>query len=159
MRLPSYRFIQLNQESFTQTFAEFRKYEFFESPIVFDLLNEEDEVQEIILIELSRFLQSLNITNVPYRAYTLTNSNLNLPLIISVKNKILLPGFHKRKKKSLNVRESSLLNKITLKQKKLSQMSINDYQAAIEIYSDSHKQIYKKQKLLNFMIQIGENNE
>jgi hypothetical protein len=154
MRLPSYRYIILKEDSFTQRLQSLKRYEFSENPIVFDMGLIRESSQDDVLTSLITELRKLNLSQIPYRVYIMSKSSLKFDDFIIVKNEQKLPLFHKKKEKSINVREASLLNKIKLKQRKLSQIENEYYQKALKEYADHHKDIAHKQEFINFLNHI-----
>lgn len=155
MRLPAYRYMIIKRDSFSQQLSAIKRYEFAENPIVFDLTLMKESSQDQILPELIQELKKLKLTQIPYQVYILSTSSLRFREFNIIKSDKELPIFHKKKEKSLNVREAALLNKIKLKQRKLSQIDAHYYDETIDRYASSQKRIKAKQNFFNFLSYIG----
>lgn len=90
----------------------------------------------------------------PYPLYIIVSDIETESFISLVDSPERLPRFFKQKSRPLNIKENNMLAKVSLKQKKLESINIEEFKPVVQTYAANHKMIYKKQVYLDYLNEV-----
>lgn len=140
MTLPNYKNIIIKNPTKDSIFEQLSRVNWSQSPMVLTV-SQLEENQFQALEHIDSFFNERPKINLPYAIYVLGDCpDYTGPLYITseIGN---LPKFYNFKSRSLNTKESSMMNKVLLKRENLSNLRSSEYLPILESYAKEHKKI------------------
>jgi len=137
MAIPSYKQVNIKSSAIETIHAQMSAQKYGHVPYIVDISHLGD--QGIAIRNIEHVMDTLDVPTSPYPVYIVASMiEYNGPLEVfkTIKD---CPGFFKQKVKPLNVKESTILQKINLKQKHLMQLRSEEYLPVLSEYASSHK--------------------
>lgn len=155
MGLPLYKVLEIYDPKKPALWAKLANAPIGQQPVVVDIsrLNEK-ELSALEYIE--EFIRLKKARPFPYPLYIISkikNHRGVLELVPSVEK---LPQYYKKKNRPLNMKENTLMAKVSLKQGKLENINIDEFTPVADAYAAKHKIIFKKQSYLDYLDSIHE---
>lgn len=145
MPIPTLKQIHLKSHKKDVIFEQFENHVFGTHPHIVHVAHLIEHQQEA-LSNLEWVFKKLHIWNQPYPIYILASiSQYQGPLLIA-RELGDIPIFYRQKQKAPNVKESTFLKKIELKQKNLQNFQKEEVEEVLKDYTQSHKKLLRYAK-------------
>ena len=154
MPLPLFRVVEILEVRRSSIWSKLVNAPIGKQPVVVDVRTARDmELEALELVD--EYLEENNVRDFPYKLYVLTNLSQH-PRLEVFKSWDDLPSFFKKKNRPLNMKENTLMAKVTLKQNSMENINFSEVQETLASYANKHKMLAKKQSYLDFLKDISE---
>ncbi|MBC74483.1 MAG: hypothetical protein CME64_00550 [Halobacteriovoraceae bacterium] len=154
MPLPLFRVVEILEVKRSSIWAKLANAPIGKQPVAVDVRPAKElEYEALELVD--EYLTKNKVRDFPYKLSVLTNLGEH-PRLEVFKHWDDLPAFFKRKNRPLNMKENTLMAKVTLKQKNMENINIEEVEETISSYANKHKLLAKKQSYLNYLKQLSE---
>lgn len=141
MPIPSFKQIHLRSSKKEAILEQLESQDFSAGPFVLHIAHlMQHQYQAISSLEW--VFKKLHLWNIPYPIYIIASISDYQGRLFVVDDIASLPEFWKQKPRSPNVKESTVLHKIELKQKNIQNFQKNDAEEALSDYGASHKKLF-----------------
>ncbi|MCO4753136.1 MAG: hypothetical protein KC478_01575 [Bacteriovoracaceae bacterium] len=149
MPLPLYKTLEIHEPKKAAIWAKLANAGIGKQPVVVDI-RPARELEHEALVFVDLFMDQTSVRDFPYPLYIITNisQHPSLDLFPSPND---LPIFYRRKNRPLNMKENTLMAKVSLKQNSLDNVNIEEVRSTLGAYAKKHKMLHKKQTYLNFL--------
>ena len=153
MSLPLYKILEIHDPAKPSLWAKLFNAQIGERPVVVDLTPLGDK--ESAALELvEEFMLERKAMPFPYPFYVVSSKKSLRGSLQVFPSQERLPAYYKRKNRPLNMKENSLLAKVSLKQKNLENVNMEEARPLLESYGLKHKILGKKQSYFNYLEEL-----
>ena len=155
MGLPLYKILEIYDPKRAAVWAKLANAPVGAQPVAIDLSNLGDrELEALEYIE--EFVRLQKTRAFPYPLYVVSNIKNHRGVLELVPSLEHLPQYYKKKNRPLNMKENSMMAKVSLKQGKLENINLDEFKPLAKTYAAKHKVIFKKQSYLNYLESLFE---